>query len=209
MYLIFFPNCYAHRWECNYRPTSGSQMHTCVSSYLWHGPIHPADRPLPAEDRSRVPDYTYDWPRAHARERLLSGRYKQATNRRSRRLWWRPSAPPTAPTAAPGAIRTTCIEPRPPTPHLSTSRAPVHPKQAKTRVRMNACKAISALSRAFRAAGGRLRTSDTPRSVPVEPLLRLARQAEPRRVGDAKSGRIASMQNMLAARPTVGRIDTC
>ena len=72
-----------------------------------------------------------------------------------------------------------------------------------------ACRAISnlwSLSRAFEAPGTRLRTFYAPMRVPIEPLRRLARQAEPRRVGDAKSGRIASMQNMLAAQPTVGRI---
>ena len=184
-------------------------MRPCVSIYLWHDPIYPADRHLPAEHRSGVPDSTYSRPRAHAQERLLTDACKHARKRRCQRLSGRLSAQPMAPAAALGSTQTLRVKLRPLTPHPSTSRAPVHPKQAKTSVRTNACKAIWAQSRAFRAAGGRLRTSDTPRCVPFEPLLRLARQAEPRRVGDAKSGRIASMQNMLAARPTVGRIDTC
>ena len=48
-----------------------------------------------------------------------------------------------------------------------------------------------------------------PQERPIGAPQVLARQAKHPGVGDAKSGRIASMQNMLAARPTVGRIGTC
>ena len=92
---------------------------------------------------------------------------------------------------------------RAPRAHLCTRN------RRKQGVRTNACKAIWAQSRAFRAAGGRLRTFRSRRSVPSEPPRCWPVRPSTRGVGDAKSGRIASMQNMLAARPTVGRIGTC
>ena len=153
-------------------------MRPCVSIYLWHDPIYPSDRPLPAEDRSGVPDSTYNQPRAHARERATTDMHKHAKKSRCRLPWRGPRASPTAAAVAPWSTRTLRVKLRPPTPHPSTSRAPVHPKQAKTRVRMNACKAIWAQSRGFEAAGGGLRTVRSRRSAPIEPSEVLARQAE-------------------------------
>ena len=165
--------------------------------------------PYPLKTAPGSPTAPNHRPRAHAQERLLTDACKHARKRRCRRLSGRLSAQPMAPAAALGSTRTLRVRPRPPTPHPSTSRAPVHPKQAKTRVRTNACKMISAQSRGFEAAGGGLRTFRSRRSVPSEPPRCWPVRPSTPGVGDAKSGRIASMQNMLAARPTVGRIVTC
>ena len=72
----------------------------------------------------------------------------------------------------------TAIDLRPMAPHPAALRAPVDHREAKTKVSANACVAMWAQSRGFKAARGQLRTVRSRRSAPIEPSEVLAHQAE-------------------------------
>ena len=144
------------------------------SRRLRYGPIHPPGRSRAAWAASEAVRRRHP----HLRTRAQLTSHSRKTKRDSRRPWRRRRAPRAALLGAARSPAIPTINPRPVAPHPAALRAPVDRREAKTRVSSNACRAIWAQSRGFKAAGGGLRTVRSRRSAPIEPSEVLARQAE-------------------------------
>ena len=153
---------------------------TCPHGYSWlqYGCVHPPDRSRAARAASEAVRRRHPRSRTHAQLTQLFAQNVHKTKRDSQRPWRRWRAPRAALLGAARAPANPGIDPRPVAPHPTALRAPVDRREAKTRVSLNACRAIWAQSRGFEAAGGRLRTVRSRRSAPFEPSEVLARQAE-------------------------------